>query len=58
MNNLGIMQGRLTDKGGFYPQQFPWTNWQQAEQGIFFDLTKINRIYGDDRSEDTGSSFV
>lgn len=29
MNNLGIMQGRLTDKGGFYPQQFPWTNWQQ-----------------------------
>lgn len=29
MNNLGIMQGRLTDKGGFYPQQFPWSNWQQ-----------------------------
>ncbi len=29
MNNLGIMQGRLTDKGGFYPQQFPWADWQQ-----------------------------
>ena len=25
----GIMQGRFTDKGGFYPQQFPWGNWQQ-----------------------------
>lgn len=29
MNDLGIMQGRLTNKGGFYPQQFPWTDWQQ-----------------------------
>ena len=25
----GVMQGRFTDKGGFYPQQFPWTNWEQ-----------------------------
>lgn len=25
----GIMQGRFTDKGGFYPQQFPWNGWKQ-----------------------------
>lgn len=25
----GIMQGRFTDKGGFYPQQFPWNEWEQ-----------------------------
>lgn len=25
----GVMQGRLTDKGGFYPQQFPWKEWEQ-----------------------------
>lgn len=25
---LGIMQGRLTNKGGFFPQQFPWENWK------------------------------
>lgn len=28
MNPLGIMQGRLTDKGGFFPQQFPWSDWE------------------------------
>lgn len=25
----GVMQGRFTEKGGFYPQQFPWSNWEQ-----------------------------
>lgn len=25
----GIMQGRFTDKGGFYPQQFPWDTWEK-----------------------------
>ena len=25
----GIMQGRFTDKAGFYPQQFPWNGWEQ-----------------------------
>ena len=25
---LGVMQGRLTNTGGFHPQQFPWKNWQ------------------------------
>lgn len=25
----GVMQGRLTDRGGFYPQQFPWKEWEQ-----------------------------
>ena len=25
----GVMQGRFTDKGGFYPQQFPWDAWKQ-----------------------------
>lgn len=29
MNKLGFMQGRLTDKGGFYPQQFPSECWEQ-----------------------------
>ena len=25
---LGVMQGRLTEKGGFYPQIFPWLEWE------------------------------
>ena len=25
----GVMQGRLTDKGGFFPQQFPWESWEK-----------------------------
>jgi sugar phosphate isomerase/epimerase len=25
---VGIMQGRFTSKKGFYPQQFPWDNWE------------------------------
>lgn len=25
---LGIMQGRFSNKGGFFPQNFPWENWQ------------------------------
>lgn len=29
MNKIGIMQGRFTDKGGFYPQEFPWENWER-----------------------------
>lgn len=29
MLNFGVMQGRLTDKGGFFPQKFPWDNWQE-----------------------------
>lgn len=29
MNQIGVMQGRLTDKGGFYPQRFPTQNWKQ-----------------------------
>lgn len=29
MNKIGVMQGRLTDKGGFYPQSFPSKNWKQ-----------------------------
>lgn len=27
MFKIGVMQGRLTNKGGFFPQQFPWDNW-------------------------------
>ena len=26
---LGIMQGRFTNKGGFFPQQFPWDSWKE-----------------------------
>lgn len=26
---LGVMQGRLTEKGGFYPQIFPWLEWEE-----------------------------
>lgn len=29
MYNLGFMQGRLTNKGGFYPQKFPMEQWEQ-----------------------------
>ncbi|MCM1426120.1 MAG: sugar phosphate isomerase/epimerase [Eubacterium sp.] len=28
-NLIGFMQGRLTEKGGFYPQSFPEENWIQ-----------------------------
>lgn len=28
-NTIGFMQGRLTEKGGFFPQEFPKENWQQ-----------------------------
>lgn len=27
-NILGVMQGRFTDKEGFFPQEFPWLNWK------------------------------
>lgn len=41
VNNLiGFMQGRLTEKGGFYPQEFPWKNWLQEfymAQNLGFD---------------------
>ncbi|MCM1266523.1 MAG: sugar phosphate isomerase/epimerase [Bacteroidales bacterium] len=40
MNQIGFMQGRLTDKGGFYPQKFPAQNWKQefaAAAKIGFD---------------------
>ena len=29
VNPIGIMQGRFTSKGGFLPQQFPWTAWEK-----------------------------
>lgn len=29
MNQIGFMQGRLTDKGGFFPQIFPKENWER-----------------------------
>ena len=30
MNSLlGAMQGRFTNKGGFFPQEFPWKNWKE-----------------------------
>lgn len=28
-NAIGFMQGRLTEKGGFFPQEFPEENWAQ-----------------------------
>jgi hexulose-6-phosphate isomerase len=34
-NQLGVMQGRLTKKEGFFPQVFPWDNWN-----IEFDSAK------------------
>ena len=38
-HKIGFMQGRLTEKGGFFPQQFPWNAWQDefylgAEMGF------------------------
>lgn len=29
MRKIGFMQGRLINKGGFFPQQFPTENWQE-----------------------------
>lgn len=29
MRKIGFMQGRLTNKGGFFPQQFPTENWRE-----------------------------
>lgn len=37
---FGFMQGRLTDKGGFYPQLFPANEWEkefETASGIGFD---------------------
>jgi hexulose-6-phosphate isomerase len=36
---VGIMQGRFTSKQGFYPQQFPWDNWENE-----FTIAKQNGI--------------
>lgn len=46
---IGIMQGRLTNKGGFLPQKFPWENWENEfkileEQGIRY----IEWMYNDE----------
>lgn len=32
MNRIGVMQGRLTNKGGFYPQDFPSQGWKKEFQ--------------------------
>lgn len=37
MRTISVMQGRLTNKGGFYPQNFPWDNWEQE----FYTAQKI-----------------
>ena len=26
---LGVMQGRFVNRGGFFPQNFPWRNWKE-----------------------------
>ncbi len=53
MLKLGIMQGRLTNKGGFFPQSFPWDNWQKefalAKKSGF---TCIEWMFNDDRWEE------
>lgn len=36
---VGIMQGRLTNKNGFFPQQFPWESWKDE-----FYLASKNKI--------------
>lgn len=36
---IGIMQGRFTDKGGFYPQQFPVDNWENE-----FHIAAKNKV--------------
>ncbi|MDE6945679.1 MAG: sugar phosphate isomerase/epimerase [Anaeroplasmataceae bacterium] len=38
-NLLGIMQGRFSNKGGFFPQNFPWENWQSE-----FEISKKSGI--------------
>ena len=39
MMKIGIMQGRFTNKGGFFPQSFPWVNWQKE-----FEIGEENQI--------------
>ena len=50
---LGVMQGRLTEKGGFYPQVFPWLGWEDefylAEK---FGVTHIEWMLNADRLPD------
>lgn len=36
---LGIMQGRFTDKEGFFPQRFPWENWEKE-----FEIAKKENL--------------
>lgn len=41
-SRLGVMQGRFTNKGGFFPQQFPWGNWK--EEFFFAKECEVNCI--------------
>lgn len=53
MLKLGVMQGRLTNKDGFFPQRFPWDNWQEEFSlagNIGFDC--LEWMFNSDRWED------
>lgn len=50
---LGVMQGRLTEKGGFYPQIFPWLEWEEEFfQAKALGITHIEWMLNADRLPD------
>ena len=50
---FGVMQGRLTEKGGFYPQIFPWLEWEdEFYQAKELGLTHIEWMLNADRLPD------
>ena len=49
----GIMQGRFTNKGGFFPQQFPWGNWEgEFEIASACNIDCIEWMFNADRYEE------
>ena len=50
---FGVMQGRLTEKGGFYPQIFPWLEWEdEFYRAKELGITHIEWMLNADRLPD------
>lgn len=50
---FGAMQGRLTEKGGFYPQIFPWLEWEdEFYRAKELGITHIEWMLNADRLPD------
>ena len=49
---IGFMQGRLTAKGGFSPQMFPWTEWEKEfELASHIGFCSMEWMFNSDRWE-------